>query len=64
MTKEFALRGDSCLRRKNSFFKNVVKNKTYLFMMLPGVLLLVVFNYLPMLGSLMAFKDTQTLPSM
>jgi putative aldouronate transport system permease protein len=33
------------------------KNRTLLLMALPGVLLLIVFSYLPMIGSLIAFQD-------
>ena len=38
------------------FWKILNRNKIYLLMLLPGSLLLLVFNYLPMLGVMMSFK--------
>lgn len=37
--------------------KNIVKNRIWLLMVLPGALYLLIFAYLPMFGSIIAFKD-------
>jgi putative aldouronate transport system permease protein len=42
--------------RKNSFFMYIIKNKTLLLMIMPAVLYYFVFAYLPMAGSVLAFK--------
>jgi putative aldouronate transport system permease protein len=42
--------------RKNSFFMHIFKNRTLLFMILPAVLYYFIFAYLPMAGSVLAFK--------
>lgn len=42
--------------RKNSFFVDIFKNKTLLLMIMPAVLYYFVFSYLPMAGSVLAFK--------
>ena len=42
---------------KSSFFKEFKKNPSLFIMLLPGLLLLIVLNYLPMIGTLIAFKD-------
>lgn len=39
-----------------NFFWKVHKNKTFLLMLLPGTVLMLIFNYLPMAGTLMSFK--------
>jgi putative aldouronate transport system permease protein len=43
--------------KQSSFLRNVLKFKVFYFMMLPGILLLLINNYLPMLGVLIAFKN-------
>lgn len=43
--------------KKDSFIKKVIKSKQFLLMLLPGVVWLLVFCYLPMPGALIAFKD-------
>jgi putative aldouronate transport system permease protein len=49
--------------RKPPFYLNIpielYKNKTLYLMTLPGILLLFLFNYLPMIGTIIAFKDFQ-----
>jgi putative aldouronate transport system permease protein len=42
--------------RKNSFFQDLSKNKTLLLMLFPAVLYFFIFSYLPMVGSILAFK--------
>ena len=42
-----------------NFFWKVHKNKTFLLMLLPGTVLMLIFNYLPMAGTLMSFKKMQ-----
>ena len=44
--------------KKKSFLRNLADNKAYFLMLLPGVVLLILFNYLPMFGSILAFKVT------
>ena len=39
------------------FFTDLLKNKAFLFMLLPGVIILILFNYIPMFGIILAFKD-------
>ncbi|MFE4713348.1 MULTISPECIES: sugar ABC transporter permease [Paenibacillus] len=39
------------------FFGNINKNKVMLFMVLPGTLWFLFFSYLPMLGTVIAFKE-------
>jgi len=39
------------------FIKNVKRNIPFYFMLLPGVVLILIFNYLPMAGVLIAFKN-------
>lgn len=43
-------------RKKNSFFKNLIKNRVFLFMILPAVIYTLVFSYYPMSGIILAFK--------
>lgn len=40
-----------------SFFRFVLKNKALYIMLVPGVLFFIVFRYIPLLGSVIAFKD-------
>ncbi len=42
---------------KKGFLFNIKRNAPYLLMVLPGVVLLSVFSYLPMMGVLIAFKN-------
>ena len=42
-----------------NFFWKVHKNKTFLLMLLPGTVLMLIFNYLPMAGTPMSFKKMQ-----
>jgi putative aldouronate transport system permease protein len=42
--------------RKNNFFMDMIKNKTLLLMIMPAVLYYFIFAYLPMAGSVLAFK--------
>ncbi|CAM4031703.1 sugar ABC transporter permease [Listeria booriae] len=39
------------------FFKQLYANKIWLFMVLPGVIWFLIFAYLPMFGTVIAFKD-------
>ncbi|AJS61375.1 ABC transporter permease [Paenibacillus sp. IHBB 10380] len=39
------------------FIRNIIKNKVMLLMVLPGALWLLFFSYLPMLGTVIAFKE-------
>lgn len=41
----------------SGFLKNVMKNKIMLFMVLPGALWFLFFSYLPMIGTVIAFKE-------
>lgn len=42
---------------KNSFFHKIVTNKAFLLMILPGIILEIIFHYLPMFGIIIAFKS-------
>lgn len=44
------------LRRKTGFLSELKKNRTLFFMLAPGVVLYLLFNYLPMFGLVLAFK--------
>jgi putative aldouronate transport system permease protein len=43
--------------RGHSFFKNLVRSKEFLLMLLLPVFYLIINNYLPMIGTIIAFKD-------
>ena len=45
-----------------NFLKKLWKNKAWLLMVLPGTLWLLVFSYLPMFGTVLAFKDFKISP--
>ncbi|MHA0856841.1 ABC transporter permease [Paenibacillus sp. CMAA1364] len=45
------------MRLVGEFFRNVVKNKIMLLMVLPGTLWFLLFSYLPMFGTIIAFKE-------
>ncbi|MCJ8013045.1 ABC transporter permease subunit [Paenibacillus sp. KQZ6P-2] len=40
-----------------TFFKNLIKNKVMLFMVLPGAIWFFFFSYLPLAGTVVAFKE-------
>ncbi len=44
------------LKPKNGLVKELVRNKALFLMLAPGVILYILFNYLPMAGLLLAFK--------
>lgn len=50
-------RGTVVKRQKSALLKELVKNKVLYLMLLPGLLVLLVNNYLPMFGIVIAFKD-------
>lgn len=45
------------------FFQNLYKNKVWLLMVLPGAIWFLVFSYLPMLGTVLAFKKFRIDPN-
>lgn len=45
------------VKSKNSFFREIRKNQLMYLLMLPGILLIFVFAYLPMFGIVIAFQD-------
>lgn len=45
------------MKKFGDFFKDVVKNKVMLFMVLPGAVWFFFFSYLPMVGTVIAFKE-------
>ena len=45
------------LSKKRGFFHELLKNRTLFLMALPGILLLFAFNYMPMFGLIIAFKN-------
>lgn len=50
---------NSAGKAKNSFLKKVKKNRSLLIMLLPALLLVIVFSYIPMGGIIIAFKQYQ-----
>lgn len=59
MVKNLVLKSDRKICNKNSegFFKEIIKNKFLYLMMLPGILFIIIFNYAPMAGLIIAFKN-------
>lgn len=53
--KQF-VKGQSVSRRQMKFGREFWKNKTLYLMMVPGLIFLVLFSYLPMFGTVIAFK--------
>ncbi len=45
------------IREGKGFLRNIFDNREYLLMILPGALLLIMFSYMPMFGTILAFKD-------
>ncbi len=45
------------MKMVGGFFRNVLKNKVLLLMVLPGALWFLFFSYLPMFGTVIAFKE-------
>ncbi|WP_430077837.1 ABC transporter permease [Paenibacillus ferrarius] len=43
--------------RKKSFLRNLMKERHFLLMLLPGIIYLLLNNYLPMFGTVIAFKS-------
>lgn len=39
------------------FIRDIIKNRSLIFMAMPGILILLLFNYLPMFGVIIAFKN-------
>ncbi|MDR0136629.1 ABC transporter permease [Metabacillus idriensis] len=50
------------MTRVKRFFQDVYKNKTWILMVLPGVIWFLLFSYLPMFGTVIAFKNFQFHP--
>jgi putative aldouronate transport system permease protein len=44
-------------KKKDTFVREIIKNKYLYLLTLPGILFLIVFNYLPMVGLYIAFVD-------
>ncbi|HHY24188.1 MAG TPA: sugar ABC transporter permease [Clostridiaceae bacterium] len=44
-------------KKQNAFAKEISKNKALFLMLVPGLILLIIFNYMPMFGLVLAFKD-------
>ena len=44
------------VKKKNGFFKEVYKSRVLLLMLLPAIILVFIFNYIPMGGAILAFK--------
>jgi putative aldouronate transport system permease protein len=41
----------------NGFFKSLLKQRALLMMALPGILVVIIFNYIPMYGITIAFQE-------
>ena len=48
-------------KEKNGFINKVIKNRDLLLLMLPGALTLIIFCYIPMFGTVIAFEDFKIL---
>ncbi len=48
-------------RKKNSGFQQLCKHKGLFMLMIPGLIALIIFKYLPMVGTVIAFKDFRVL---
>lgn len=55
--KTLSTRGAAVKRQRPALIKELIKNKVLYLMLLPGLLVLLVNNYLPMFGIVIAFKD-------
>jgi putative aldouronate transport system permease protein len=44
-------------KRRGKFVNELIKNKALFLMMIPAIVVLIINNYIPMLGSFIAFKD-------
>lgn len=45
------------VQKKTPFWKDFMRHKWLYFMVIPGILYMLIFNYLPMAGVIMAFQD-------
>lgn len=52
-----SLNYDCSIKKRSPFFQELQKNKALLLMLLPGNIILLLFNYLPMFGVIIAFKN-------
>lgn len=50
------MKQQTCLVKKHSFLSNLRKYRTLLLMLMPSLILVIIFSYLPMGGLLLAFK--------
>ena len=50
-------KGNAAGKAKSPFLKKVKKNRALLLMLLPALLLVIVFSYIPMGGIIIAFKQ-------
>lgn len=57
MKKSVAVESSAYLPRKTSLFKEFKKQYALILMLIPGVIALLLFNYKPMYGLLISFKD-------
>jgi putative aldouronate transport system permease protein len=53
----FSNKNDIDIKPAGGFFQELIKNKALFLMLLPGALVLFLYNYLPMFGVIIAFKD-------
>ena len=44
-------------KKKMNLLKNTYKHKSLLLMAMPAVIIMILFNYVPMFGLILAFKD-------
>lgn len=51
------LRSELLVKRRKSLISRIILNREIYLMALPGLILLVIFRYLPMYGITVAFKD-------
>ena len=48
------------VKRNSTFLKEIVKNRVLYLMTMPALVIVFIFNYIPMFGITMAFKDCKT----
>ena len=47
------------LKKKHTIIPRIIQQRWLFFMLIPGVIWMIIFNYIPMYGIIIAFKDLQ-----
>lgn len=56
-SKSVVIQNKKAINKSNSFIAEILKNKVIYAMMLPGILFMIIYYYLPMLGAVIAFEE-------